>query len=138
MSHLRLVAGTDVTGPARKKARAPAKKRAVKPEANTKTLENQACATIRALKVGADKLSVAQLLEEAHRNCDGAVPVATALSRNADICRMLSAVGIHVKAAVPDQELDVHCYGLVLNPRQLLRVCPALKPCASVLEGLTL
>lgn len=138
MAHLRLVAGTAVTGAGRENFDISMDEALKAAHVSVPRLEEQARAIIRALKVGVDNLTVAQLLDEVHRNCDGGVPVAVAVKRNGVIYRALSAVGIHVNAAIPDQELDVHCYGLVLDAKRLLRVCPALKPCASVLEGLTL
>ncbi|WP_162634342.1 hypothetical protein [Ralstonia sp. GX3-BWBA] len=136
MSHLRLVAGTDVTGPARNRARA-RPKRVAKPEVDTKTLEAQARVIICGLKPGLEGKSVEALIAEKCRILDGDFEI-KAVQRCSRIGFTLRAIGIHPHAALPDEEVDVAAYGIVIDPTKLLKACPALKPYAQVLEGLTL
>lgn len=139
MSHLRLVAGTDVTGPARKKTQAPAKKRAVKPEVDTKTLENQARAMIYGLVSTLEGKSVEALFAELNRILEGGyLPPSEGLCRTFKIRHSLDCMGIYTHSAAAYEDLDVHAFGIVLDWKHLLKVCPALKPYAQVLDGLML
>ncbi|WP_162634341.1 hypothetical protein [Ralstonia sp. GX3-BWBA] len=139
MSHLRLVAGTDVTGPAPKKTRAPARKQAAKPEVDSKTLERQARAIVCGLKAGLDGKSVEALIAEQCRLLDGDYEsVGQAIRRSGEIRHALKSIGIHAQVTFPEQELDVAAYGIVIDPKTLLKVYPVLKPYVQVLEGLTL
>ncbi|WP_459199266.1 hypothetical protein ACQVRX_01560 [Ralstonia pseudosolanacearum] len=138
MSHLRLVAGTDVTGRTRKKA-AVRSKRLVKAEVDTKTLELQARTAIRKLKPGIEGLTVKEMLDEINHNRAGeAMSLADALRRNGELGRALRSVGLNPSPALPEQALDVYVYGVVLDSDTLLKTFPALQPYTQVLDGLTL
>ncbi|ALX10286.1 hypothetical protein P350_01335 [Burkholderia cepacia JBK9] len=63
--------------------------------------------------------------------------MADVLARTERIRAGFYALGMHLHAALPDMELDAKVFGIVMYPKKLLKVCPALKPCAPVLEGLT-
>ncbi|NKA35769.1 hypothetical protein GO300_03815 [Ralstonia solanacearum] len=139
MSHLRLVAGTDVTGPALKKTRAAAKKRAVQPEVDTKTLENQARVMIYGLVSTLEGKSVEALFAEFNRILDGGyLPFMEGSRRAIEIKRALYSMGIRTHSAAAYEDLDVHAFGIVLDWKHLLKVCPALKPYAQALDGLML
>ena len=97
-------------------------------------LEARARTAIRKLKPGLDDLTVEELFAETNRNRGGVtMPMAAALHRNGQIRHALRVAGIHANAA-----LDVSLYGVVIEPEKLLMACPALKPYATVLEGITL
>lgn len=138
LAHLRLVAGTAVTGAGRENFRISMDEAVKAAGTSVVELEAQARAVISRLKPGLDDLTVAELLAELNSNHEGRIPVAAALRRNNDIGRALRSIGLHAAAALPEQDLDVHQYGIVIEPKRLLRACPALKPCTTVLEGLTL
>ena len=138
MAQLKLVAGTAVTGAGGENVPITMDDALKAAGTSVAELEARARATIHRLKPGLDGLSVAEMLAEMNSNHAGRIPVAAALRRNNDIWRVLRSVGLHAAAALPEQELDVHVYGIVIEPKKLLAACPALKPCATVLEGLTL
>lgn len=139
MAHLRLVAGTAVTGAGRENVNIPQETALNAAGASVTELEAQARLAIRRLRPGLENLTVDELLAEMNRNRGGVtMPMAAALRRNAQIRHALSAVGIHANAALPDQALAVSLYGVVIDAKALLKACPALRPCIGVLEGLTL
>jgi len=82
-------------------------------------------------------LTVEELLAEMNHN-RGEVTMSMALHRNGQIRHALRAAGIHANAALPEQDLNVSLYGVVIEPEKLLKACPALKPYAVALEGITL
>ena len=139
LAHLRLVAGTAVTGAGRENFNIPMETALRAAGTSVAELEAQARATVRRLRPGLDDLTVDELLAEMNRNRGGVtMPMAAALHRNGKIRSALRAVGIHANAALPEQGLAVSLYGVVIDATALLKVCPALRPCATVLEGLTL
>lgn len=139
LAHLRLVAGTAVTGAGRENFRIPMETALKAAGTSVAEIEAQARAAIRRLKPGLDDLTVEELLAEMNRNRGGVVmPMAAALRRNGQIRHALRAIGIHANAALPEQDLTVALYGVVIDAKALQKACPTLKPCATVLEGLTL
>lgn len=135
MSHLRLVTGTAVSGAAGTHVDVPVR-RPVKGEVDTETLENQARAVIAGLKPSPDGKSVEELLAEMNHNWKNELPPMLFVRRNEEILRTLLSIGIHPHASNSIQ--DVALYGLVMDSEKLLKACPALKPCASILKGLLL
>jgi len=101
-------------------------------------MEAAARSVIVMLRPGLDNLTVTELLAEADRNHDDDVPSRISVPRNGDIRRMLRSIGIHMQSALPQFDVDVAVFGVVIEPRKLLKACPALKPYVTVLEGLTL
>ncbi|MEX3984125.1 hypothetical protein AB4Y45_34795 [Paraburkholderia sp. EG287A] len=139
LAHLRLVAGTTVTGAGRENFNLPMDVALKAAGTSVAELEEQARATIRAMKPGLEGLTVEEIIAEINHNRGGVtMPMAPALRRNSTLGRALRSVGLHASPALPEQELDVHVYGVVLDSGALLKACPALKPCATVLDTLTL
>ncbi|WP_459199265.1 hypothetical protein ACQVRX_01555 [Ralstonia pseudosolanacearum] len=101
-------------------------------------LEEQARAAIRDLKPGGDGRSVGELLAQMNLHRSDTMPLAETLRLHNAIRHALRGLGIHVSAALPEQELDVHVYGVVLDSKALVKACPALKPYGTILDGLTL
>lgn len=139
MAHLKLVAGTAVPDIRQKDFHTTNDEALKAAGVGTAELVAQARTAIRKLKPGLDDLTVDELLAEMNLNHDGVtMPVAAALPRNSQIRLALRAVGIHANCALPEQDLDVSLYGVVIEPAKLLKACRALKPYAAVLEGITL
>jgi hypothetical protein len=141
LAHLTLVAGTAVAEV--QKAGEVVSVRAAKDavEDGVAKMEATARAVIYRLKPGLDGLSVSELLAEINRNrTDGRdkSEFITIIQRNGRIRNALLSVGIHAQSALPEDELDVVSYGLVVHPRRLLKACPELKPLKAILEGITL
>lgn len=105
-------------------------------------MEARAREVIRGLRPGLDGLSIAELLAEKNRTrdavADGTMSSGAALRRGLEIRRAMVSVGVYPWTAKPEQELDVAVYGIVLEPKRLLKACPELKPLKAILEGLTL
>lgn len=139
MTHLKLVAGTAVLDIRQKDFHTTNDEALEAGGTRAAELEARARTAIRKLKPGLDDLTVEELLAEMNHNRGGVtMPMATALHRNGQIRHALRAAGIHANAALPEQDLDVSLYGVVIEPEKLLKACPALKPYAAVLEGVTL
>lgn len=135
---LRLVAGTSVTGAGRESFNLPSEKDYEATKGGQPELEALARTTIYAMRLGGEGPTIKELLDEVNR--DGVSPrnpLADVLKRKERIRSGFYALGMHLHAALPDMELDATVFGIVLYPKKLLKVCPALKPCASILEGLT-
>ena len=139
MAHLKLVAGAAMTGVGQEDFRITMDEAWKAAGTSVAEMEAQARTAIRKLKPGLDDLTVEELLAEMNHNRGGVtMSMSVALRRNGNIRRALRTFGLHANAALPEQELDVHLYGVVIEPKKLLKACPSLKPCAAVLEGLTL
>ncbi|KWA84235.1 hypothetical protein WL29_23020 [Burkholderia ubonensis] len=138
LAHLRLVAGTAVTGAGRENFTIPMEEALKSAGTSPSELENHARAAIYQLKPGQDGLPVSELLAEMNRNLQSDLPQMQVVRRNGEIRRALLSIGIHPHAANPDQGLDVALYGLVVDPKKVLQACPGLKLCSTVLEALTL
>lgn len=112
------------------------------PGSDAAEMEARAREVILGLKPGLDGLSIAELLAEKNRTADavenGTMSSIDALRRGGEIRRAMGSVGVYPWTAKPEQELDVAVYGIVLEPKRLLKACPQLKPLKTVLEGLTL
>jgi len=134
LAHLKLVAGTAVSNPQQLRTFPPA----VRPRA-TDSDEGvaQARAVIEGLRPGLDGLSVTELLREINQEKPDNVEFIPYIQRKGDIRTALLKLGIHCQSAMPDDELDVTLYGLVVDPRRLLKFCPELKPFKAILEGIT-
>lgn len=134
MAHLKLVAGTAVTNAAQvleiptREAQAATSARADDRELRARTL-------IYGLKAGMENLTVKEILAELNSYKK---PSIRTTQRNGDLRSALLSIGIHAHSALPDDELDVDLYGLVIEPRKLFKAYPALKSYAGVLDGLTL
>ncbi|BBA40632.1 MULTISPECIES: hypothetical protein [Burkholderia] len=134
MTHLKLVAGTAVPNIRQKDFHTTNDGALKAGGTRVAELEARARTAIRKLKPGLDDLTVEELFAETNRNRGGVtMPMAAALHRNGQIRHALRVAGIHANAA-----LDVSLYGVVIEPEKLLMACPALKPYATVLEGITL
>lgn len=141
MVHLRLVAGTAATEVQQEPEEDVAQAINDGAGSDTAKMEATARAVIYNLKPGLDGLSVSELLAEINRNrTDGRdkSDFITIIQRNGRIRNALLSVGIHAQSALPEDELDVVSYGLVVHPRRLLKACPELKPLKTLLEGITL
>lgn len=139
MAHLKLVAGTAVPDIGQKDFHTTNDEALKAVGTGTAELEAQARTAIRKLKPGLDDLTVEELLAEMNRNRGGvAMPMTAALHRNGQIRHALRAAGIHANSALPEQDLDVFLYGVVIEPEKLLKACPSLRPYAAVLEGITI
>lgn len=139
MAHLKLVAGTTVAGTGQQDFHTANDEAPKAVGTRVAEQEAQARTAIRKLKPGLEDLTVEELLAEMNRNRGGVtMPMAKALHRNGQIRQALRAAGIHANSALPEQDLDVFLYGVVIEPRKLLKACPSLKPYAAVLEGITL
>ena len=139
MAHLKLVAGTSVVGTGQEDFHTTNDEALKAVGTRAAELEAQARTAIRKLKPGLNDLTVEELLAEMNRNRGGVtMPMAAALHRNGQIRHALRAAGIHANSALPEQDLDVFLYGVVIEPEKLLKACPSLKPFAVVLEGITL
>jgi hypothetical protein len=138
--HLRLVAGTEVSKLQREQLRSV--EQATQDAASgtqMAQMQEQARELIGRLKPGLDGLSVSELLAESNHLFEYGKPSIALTQRHGDIRAALHSIGIHIHSALPEDELDVHVYGLVIEPKELLKVCRELKPFQSVLEeGLTL
>lgn len=142
MAHLRLVAGTAVTETQQEQGRTAAQVAQNQADSDIAKMEAKAREVIYNLKLGLDGLSVSELLVEINlnRTTEG-MPTnefIEVIQRNGDIRDALLTVGIHAHSALPEQELDVALFGLVLYPKRLLKACPELKSLKAILEGLTL
>jgi hypothetical protein len=115
---LRLVAGTSVTGEGRDGEVAA-------PELGVAELEAMARKAIYALKPGVDCLTVPELIAELNQRPPN-FWTDELIMRTGKINDALRSVGIHVRPARPDDEVDVRSYGVVLEPAKLLRACPEL------------
>ncbi|AYQ86466.1 hypothetical protein EDD84_02830 [Burkholderia gladioli] len=124
----------------RRKASTPVVKSAA--ESDTVEMEARAREVIRGLTPGLDGLSVAELLAEINRTmdavADGTMSSGPVIRRHGLIRRAMESVGVQPWTAQPEQELDVSVYGIVLEPKRLLKACPELKPLKAILDGLTL
>ncbi|MBK3779839.1 hypothetical protein G3A43_06200 [Paraburkholderia aspalathi] len=138
LAHLRLVAGTAVTGAGRENFEISKEVALEAAGTDMEALAKQARTAIYRIKPGLDGLTVAELISEINRNHADEVPARIAVPRNFDIGKVLRSVGVHVNSALPEMDLDVAVFGVVIEPKKLLKACPALKPCATVLEGLYL
>jgi hypothetical protein len=136
-----LVAGTSVAEAQQRKEEASAQERKGGAESDIARLEAAAREVISNLRPGLDGLSVSELLAEINRNqTDGKDKdeFIRTIQRTGDIRTALLSVGIHAQSALPEDELDVILYGLVVHPKRLLKACPELKPLKAILEGITL
>jgi hypothetical protein len=136
-----LVAGTSVAEAQHRKEEASAQKGKGVAESDIAGLEAAAREVISNLRPGLDGLSVSELLAEINRNrTDGKDKddFIRIIQRTGDIRTALLSVGIHAQSALPEDELDVILYGLVVHPKRLLKACPELKPLKAILEGITL
>jgi hypothetical protein len=134
---LRLVAGTTVTGAGRECFNIPAEKAYDAVKGGQPELEALARKTINAMRLGGEGPTIRELLDEYNQTETTKENFAAVMDLHSKISLGFSVIGLHPHAALPDMELDVKVFGIVLYPKKLLKVCPALKPCESVLEGLT-
>lgn len=137
LSHLRLVAGTAVSGAGQENFKISLQDAVA--GANPSQLENIARKAIYELRVDDSGKNVSKLLEELNANmCDPDMDAIKSLSRNGNIKDALYRVGLKTASARPEHGLSVAVYGFVFDAKRLLKVLPALKPCLTVLPGLTL
>lgn len=135
---LRLVAGTSVTGAGREAFSLPAERAYEVAKGGQPELEALARAAIYAMRLGGKGPTIKELLDQANQDeVSPGNPLADVLDRKERLRAGFHALGMHLHAALPDMELDAKVFGIVLYPKTLLKACPALKPCAPVLEGLT-
>jgi hypothetical protein len=135
---LRLVAGTSVTGTVGESLDLPAGKGYDAAKRGLPEPEALARATIYTMRLGGEGPTIKELLDKANLDeVSPGNPLADVLNRKERIRAGFHALGMHLHAALPDMELDAKVFGIVLHPKTLLKACPALKPCAPVLEGLT-
>jgi len=137
LAHLRLVGGTAVTGAGRENFTLPLREAIRAAGTSPEELARQARDVVSKLKPGAEKFNVAELLAYLNNSFNLKLDCKE-VQRNGDIRDALRGIGILAYPALPEDNLDVHLYGMVIEPAKLLRACPALKPCTTVLEGLTL
>jgi len=143
--HLRLVAGTDVIG-MQQVIRRPVttvtsvrRRQPTVPKSVTSVVELEAFArkTIYDIRLGGEAPTIKELLVEYNQaeitsqNFEKIIGMATRLHMG------FSAIGLLLHAAHLEMELDTKVFGIVVYPKTLLEVRPALKSCESVLEGLT-
>lgn len=138
MRHLTLVGGTDVARD--KQQNLQLSTQPIPNPAGPDAVEMEAAArsVIGMLRPSLDDSTVTELFAEVNRNFADNVPPSIAVPRNFDVSRMLRRIGIHVQSALPQHEVDVAVFGVVIEPKKLLKACPGLKPYVTVLEGLTL
>jgi hypothetical protein len=115
---LRLVAGTSVAGEG-------GGADAAAPELGVVELEAMARKAIYALKPGVDCLTVPELIAELNERPSN-FWTDELIMRTGKITDALRSVGIHVRPARPDDEVEVRSYGVVIEPVKLLRACPEL------------
>lgn len=133
--HLRLVAGTEVSELRQEQSKSSEATRDVLDTAAISQVRESARILICALRPGLDDMSVSELLAEINYGFEHGAPSIALTQRNGDIRDALRGIGIHVHTALPEDGLDVHVYGLVIEPKKLLEVSPELMPFRSVLEA---
>lgn len=134
---LRLVAGTSVTGAGRESFNLSAEKAYEAAKGGQPELEALARATIYGMRLGGEGPTIKELLDEYNQSDVNSDTLPKVLELYEKLSRGFSTIGLHAHSALPDMELNAKVFGIVLYPKKLLKVCPTLKPCASVLEGLT-
>ncbi|MEN8515896.1 hypothetical protein [Burkholderia sp. RS02] len=137
MVHLKLVAGTAVSPSPEAATAKSATERTYLGEVLDAELEAKAREIIYGLKPGLDDMSVSELLAELNRPLPGNDFIPE-IQRRGVVRTALLRVGIHAHSALPEMELDVDVFGLVVNIRRLMKGSPELKPLKNVLDGLTL
>nr|WP_294866541.1 hypothetical protein [uncultured Pseudogulbenkiania sp.] len=102
-------------------------------------LEAQARQAIYAFHFPSLGKNVAELIAELNVLLrDESIDTIQAITRSGELKAALYCVGLMAISAHPDLKLTVDLYGLVTDEKKLLKVLPELKPCMSVLPGLTL
>ncbi|MBJ9687412.1 hypothetical protein I5589_10000 [Burkholderia vietnamiensis] len=132
MVHLRLVAGTDVSG-------VPGTEMSIEPsEAATSRVEEKARDALRALKLPGQEKSVGELRDELSKRCRKRYPSSARQRAMSDrLHELVHSAGIYLCYKQPDTrswDLELRC--VVGWPDELIAAYPEFKPYAFVLEDL--
>ncbi|TCW80992.1 hypothetical protein C5O80_22685 [Burkholderia sp. SRS-46] len=132
MVHLRLVAGTDVSG-------VPCTEMSIEPsEAATSRVEEKARDALRALKLPGQEKSVGELRDELSKRCRKRYPSSARQRAMSDrLHELVHSAGIYLCYKQPDTrswDLELRC--VVGWPDELVAAHPEFKPYAFVLEDL--